>query len=66
MGTVAQQKWITKLIGYDFIMEYKNGKENKVADALSRQHESNNIEGSLAVITFPTPIWIEELKVTYN
>ena len=39
MGTLAQQKWITKLLGYVFIVEYKKGIENKVANALSRQME---------------------------
>lgn len=28
-----QQKWITKLIGYDFIVEYYKGIENMVVDA---------------------------------
>ena len=32
--TVAQQRWLWKLMGYDFIVEYKRGEENVVADAL--------------------------------
>jgi hypothetical protein len=30
-----QQKWVSKMLGYDFLVEYKKGQENKVADALS-------------------------------
>lgn len=38
-----QQKWVSKLLGYDFEIHYKEGKENRVADALSRVVEMQAI-----------------------
>ena len=41
IGTPMYQKWISKLLGYHFVVEFKRGKENLVADALSRQVDTN-------------------------
>jgi len=37
LGGEEQQKWLSKLMGYNFEIKYKAGLENRVADALSRR-----------------------------
>jgi hypothetical protein len=44
ISSPKQQKWVTKLFGYDYEIIYKKGKDKVVADALSQKYED---EGSL-------------------
>jgi hypothetical protein len=37
LSTVPQHQWINKLFGFDFAIEYRPGRLNTVADALSRR-----------------------------
>lgn len=39
--TPLQQKWLTKLMGLDYGIQYRRGKENVVAGALSRRGGEN-------------------------
>jgi hypothetical protein len=50
-----QQKWVTKLFGYDYEIIYKKGKDNVVADALSQKYED---EGSLFSLSLIVPDWL--------
>ncbi|KAJ0015041.1 hypothetical protein Pint_20738 [Pistacia integerrima] len=45
--TSAQQRWLFKLMHYDFIIEYRKGKENVVTYALSRREEIGGKKGEL-------------------
>lgn len=39
LSTVPQHHWVSKLFGYDFVVEYRPGHLNTVADALSRRDD---------------------------
>lgn len=60
VGTPTQQKWAAKLLGYDFVIEYKKCIENRAPDTLSRLFEEEEV--TLTAISLPAITWLEELK----
>jgi hypothetical protein len=59
ISSPEQQKWVTKIFGYDYEIIYKKGKENVVADALSCKYED---EGSLFSLSFIVPDWLQVVR----
>jgi hypothetical protein len=57
LSSPEKHKWATKLLGYDYEIIYKKGKENVVVDALSRQFED---DGSMFTLSLPVPGWLED------
>jgi hypothetical protein len=51
---IPQHHWVAKLLGFDFIVEYKLGAQNTVADALSRRDTDRNAEDG-AVLALSAP-----------
>lgn len=52
--TPEQQKWMAKLVGYDYEITFKPGKSNGAADALSRVHGSPTLD---AIFILQSSIW---------
>jgi len=58
--TPEQQKWTAKLQRYDFQIVYRPGKDNTVADTISRMdQETTHI---LLAVSSPIPQLIQELQ----
>lgn len=55
--SMEHQKWLTKLWGYDFDIQYRPGLENKAADALPRRE----LVATLMVMTISHVIQLDEL-----
>ena len=60
LSSEEQQKLVTKMLGYDFEIIYKKGKQNVMADALSRKDE--DVEALFCAISIIQPNWINEAR----
>ncbi|KAK3136157.1 hypothetical protein QOZ80_5BG0428960 [Eleusine coracana subsp. coracana] len=59
LATVPQHHWVSKILGFNFTVEYKPGKQNIVADALSRRDEELVGTHAISAPTFPL---LEEVR----
>lgn len=56
---------MSKLLGYEFIMEYKRS-VNKVTEALSRKEAEKNDPKYLALISIPTLELLSQVKKVFG
>jgi hypothetical protein len=52
LSTISQHNWVSKLFGYQFSIEFKPGKQNVAADALSRREEDGPAVFALSLPSF--------------
>ncbi|GJT26799.1 ty3-gypsy retrotransposon protein [Tanacetum coccineum] len=54
--TPLQQKYVRKLMGFDFVIEYKHGVSNQVADALSKMYEGEADNDTATFMAMSQPL----------
>jgi hypothetical protein len=64
LSTIPQHQWASKLLGFDFRVEYKPGSTNVVTDALSRRDTDE--EAQLATLSTASFDLFDMLRAAYN
>jgi hypothetical protein len=63
LATIPQHHWVGKLLGFDFVVEYKPGAQNTVADALSRRDTDCDTEaGAVLALSAPRFDFFDKLR----
>jgi hypothetical protein len=63
LTTIPQHQWVSKLLGFDFVVEYKPGAQNVVADALSRR---DKLSGELLSLSAPQFALFDDIRQEIN
>lgn len=58
--TPEKQIYLSRLMGYDYTIQYRSGKSNIVVDALSRVFEDS--QGTFFILSVPHFTFLEQLK----
>ena len=59
ISSPEQQKWVTKLLRFDYEITYKKGKENVLADALSQLPEQVEV----SAVSLPRSDFLKDIKM---
>ena len=62
VSSPTQQKWVRKLMGYNYEITYKKDKDNLMADALSHTFDDHI---SLSSISMPIQNWLQSIQQGY-
>jgi hypothetical protein len=64
LSTIPQHQWLSKLVGFDFAVEYRSGRLNAAADALScRDSESSSDDAAeLHAISGPSFDLLDDIR----
>lgn len=57
--TMDYQRWLKRILGYEFDIEYKVGNEKEVADGLSRIDHSLEEEAGLLLLALTVPVTLQ-------
>jgi len=64
LSTIPQHQWLSKLFGFDFTVEYRPGRLNSAADALSRRDSESSTDDAAALhaISGPSFSLIDDIR----
>ena len=62
--TLEQHRYLARLLGFDYTIQYRSGHSNTVADNLSRR--SKNSQNTFFLLTIPNFIFLQELRKELN